>query len=485
MRYLNKILLNFMIGVNCVLFIAYIIFVKIKVVIPDYLYLLLGASVASIIAYIYAYKKLLDSIACRYVVLGFNMIIYIGIIFWTGVDIGYIAGMAVALIYILFMDTTLMYVLMFIICMPNIASIIMNVVNGHMHDGRPLHITSLVMQFFAIMWYCWLLRYVISVVVKVNNEKIDEINAANSRTQKLMDGLLTAAKKVRDNVGKGNELINELDEATDGTNLIFSKIAEGNESNVDSVEKQTEMTLKITDMINKVVNDTNEAQKTTYESIKGLNSSKEFLGKLKGESKEIINVNRKIFGAIDKFVHSTKEVKKITEGIEELSEEINLLSINARIESAKAGEAGKGFAVVATHVNNLAIQTTNLAKNIQDVLNVLEYDAINAQSFIDEVEETVANENITLDNTIGEFNYMEDKMKGLSEDMKNILTSTDDVVSYNNAIREHIEQLSAETEEVTAYIEEVLSLNENNKKKMNETTAMMNELSVVVDSLRG
>ena len=72
MRYLNKLLGTFMISVNCVLIIAYIIFVKIGVVIPDYLGLLIGASAISIIAYVYAFIKLLDSVAFRYVVLSYN-----------------------------------------------------------------------------------------------------------------------------------------------------------------------------------------------------------------------------------------------------------------------------------------------------------------------------------------------------------------------------------------------------------------------------
>ena len=280
-----------------------------------------------------------------------------------------------------------------------------------------------------------------------------------------------------------NEIINELDVATEHTNLIFNKIAEGNESNANSVETQTEMTMKITTLIDNVAKEIKGAQVTTKESVNDLKVSKDFLHELQKSSDDIIDVNRKIFEAIDNFVTSAKAVK-MTAGIDELSEEINLLSINATIESAKAGEAGKGFAVVAKAVSRLAVQTAFFTEDIQETINKLSVDATNAKGLIDEVEKTLAQENEVLGSTITEFNSMENKMTSLNKEMKEVLESTGEVVSFNEIIREHIEQLSAQTQEVTAYIEEAVSLNSKNKQKMNNTTTMMRELGIAVEQLK-
>ena len=67
--------------------------------------------------------------------------------------------------------------------------------------------------------------------------------------------------------------------------------------------------------------------------------------------------------------------------------------------------------------------------------------------------------------------------------MDKILSSSENVVKYNNSIREHIEQLSAETEEVTAYIDEAVVLNKNNRDKAHITKEVIEELSSVVDKL--
>jgi methyl-accepting chemotaxis protein len=243
--------------------------------------------------------------------------------------------------------------------------------------------------------------------------------------------------------------------------------------------------MKITNLIERLIDNTKVVQKATNSSLDDLNISKASIADIKNKSLEINNINKELMLAINDFVENSRNVRKITEGITEISEQTNLLSLNASIESARAGEAGKGFAVVAQEIRSLSDETNALTRNIGNIVNILESGALKAQTLISKVDNAVEEENSTIDVAIDKFSVMENEMYDVSDGVENIYNSTNDVVNYNATIMEHIEQLSAETEEVTAYIEEAVAINNQNKEKASTTKDVILELNKVVGELVG
>ena len=75
-----------------------------------------------------------------------------------------------------------------------------------------------------------------------------------------------------------------------------------------------------------------------------------------------------VTGAMTEISESSEETNQIIKTIEEIAFQTNLLALNAAVEAARAGEAGKGFAVVADEVRNLAMRSSQAAKNTSELI---------------------------------------------------------------------------------------------------------------------
>jgi methyl-accepting chemotaxis protein len=92
-------------------------------------------------------------------------------------------------------------------------------------------------------------------------------------------------------------------------------------------------------------------------------------------------------GLLRKLQQQAQSICKITETINQLANQTNLLALNAAIEAARAGEHGRGFAVVADEVRNLAYKTAQSTKNIETLLSEIVQDSSDSVEAMDSVVE--------------------------------------------------------------------------------------------------
>jgi methyl-accepting chemotaxis protein len=118
-----------------------------------------------------------------------------------------------------------------------------------------------------------------------------------------------------------------------------------------------------------------DAQQNAGRTEQNISESHESNKLLVQMTQKITNVNETIVGSLDvieRLSSSGSAISQITESINEIADQTNLLSLNAAIEAARAGEAGKGFAVVADEVRKLAVRTQDSTREIDSTIRELE-----------------------------------------------------------------------------------------------------------------
>ncbi len=108
-----------------------------------------------------------------------------------------------------------------------------------------------------------------------------------------------------------------------------------------------------------------------------------------------------------------KKVNDITDLINSVAEQTNLLTLNAAIEAARAGEAGKGFTVVAEKIRKLSDQTKNSSVSINNLINNVLDSSKNLATSTSEMSTELENQKVSMNKSIVSFKNISDSVSGM------------------------------------------------------------------------
>ena len=199
---------------------------------------------------------------------------------------------------------------------------------------------------------------------------------------------------------------------------------------------------------------------------------------LNTKAKATSQITKTVIENIEDLEKASRSIEGITNTINEIATQTNLLSLNASIEAAKAGESGRGFSVVASEIRKLAEQSMEASKQIGKIIGSIQVRTKETVNNAKEAEEIVSSQEDALQATIQVFHAIGSQVEGLTENIEEIGEGVSSIEAAKNETLRAIQNISAGLTETAAASAEVQSAADNqlqSARALNETANGLGE----------
>lgn len=379
--------------------------------------------------------------------------------------------------------------------------------------ARSVIIMSFISMIAAIIIMNIIIRTIMKNLFVINRKIYDLVNNEGDLTQTLevlsgdemeliagnINGLLRYMRGIMINISAGSNQIN-------GSSNTMADSLSGAEINITDVSSTMKQMSQAMEETSASMNQIAESVNRIYGEVEGIyakaGKGMEYTDKIRINASNIctetIEIQNNARNQVEQMTadmnekiersKAVREISELTENIINITEQTNLLSLNASIEAARAGEAGRGFAVVADEIGKLANSSSEAAERIKQVssevikaVNDLSDEAGLMVAFINEITmngyQKLADTGADYQNDAGNF-Y--DIMSEFSHTAGNLRKNMDSIKEFvetiNTAVEESADGITSVSQKADNLTCIVNSINEEAQKNQKMAGQLKNEV---------
>ncbi|URZ17169.1 methyl-accepting chemotaxis protein [Clostridium felsineum] len=307
----------------------------------------------------------------------------------------------------------------------------------------------------------------------------DEIGQLTKAFDAMKKQFVYIIKEILKNSQNMNSMSDELSFTTKELSAKAGNIDKAIKELSNHIMETSASSEEISASVEEVNSSVNILSDKSMESSNNANSSKEKSIKIKNDGRIAVNETKRIYeekrNEILKAIEAGKvvgEIKIMADSILSISNQTNLLSLNASIEAARAGVHGKGFSVVAEEIKKLSEESQEAVISIQDTVEKIQ---AAFKKLSDSGKDVLSFINEKVD---PQFKAMNDMGDSYYEDSEFVSKMSEDIAAMSEELSATINQVS-EAVQNTANVAQKSSENaEVIKKSIDETLEVVDKVSL-------